>query len=325
MTRVALLITALAGGWLSAPVRADVEIAPPPREVRADGSRTPAPEPARREDPAETVDRIIKTSKAVGDKLAETDTGTDTRAKQDQILKDIDTLLNPPPQSGGGGGENDKNNQKNQDKNNSSKKNESDPSGGSDGMPKGDKKDDKKDDKNSSGGSDGMPKDNPGMPPPKSDQKGNSGMPPPQPGQNGGGGKDGQKDAQQQANGGGHRPRKGGPGQQPKDAGPPPHGGKPSDGDMAKGQQPPQPTDQPLGPPLTAGTGGTKPAGKMAVRSLPLEDEVVKEVWGHLPDKLRQQVTQYYKEQFMPRYSDLLKQYYSSLATSPQKSGEGRK
>ena len=39
-----------------------------------------------------------------------------------------------------------------------------------------------------------------------------------------------------------------------------------------------------------------------------------KQVWGHLPEKLRQQMSQYYKEQFMPKYGDLLRQYYSSLA-----------
>jgi hypothetical protein len=48
--------------------------------------------------------------------------------------------------------------------------------------------------------------------------------------------------------------------------------------------------------------------------TLPVDDDVAKDVWGHLPDKLRQQVTQYYKEEFMPRYADLLRQYYSSLS-----------
>ena len=47
---------------------------------------------------------------------------------------------------------------------------------------------------------------------------------------------------------------------------------------------------------------------------LPIEDEIVKDVWGHLPDKLRQQATQYYQQDFMPRYTELLKLYYSSLA-----------
>ena len=71
---------------------------------------------------------------------------------------------------------------------------------------------------------------------------------------------------------------------------------------------------------------GKRPVPRMATRVLlrdanqqPIDDAVVKEVWGHLPDKLRQQVSQYYKEQFMPKYSDLLKQYYSSLANVPMK------
>jgi hypothetical protein len=69
-----------------------------------------------------------------------------------------------------------------------------------------------------------------------------------------------------------------------------------------------------------AKAAGGAPMGKVAAKpSLPIDDAVVKEVWGHLPDKLRQQVSQYYKEQFMPKYSELLKQYYSSLANAPQK------
>ncbi len=47
------------------------------------------------------VERIIKNSKAVGDKLAKTDTGTETRSTQDTILKDIQSLIDqqddPPP------------------------------------------------------------------------------------------------------------------------------------------------------------------------------------------------------------------------------------
>jgi hypothetical protein len=42
--------------------------------------------------------------------------------------------------------------------------------------------------------------------------------------------------------------------------------------------------------------------------------EVVKDIWGHLPDTLRQEVDHYYREQFMPRYRDLLQQYYMRLA-----------
>jgi hypothetical protein len=42
--------------------------------------------------------------------------------------------------------------------------------------------------------------------------------------------------------------------------------------------------------------------------------DVVKDVWGHLPETLRQDVDHYYRDRFMPRYRELLQQYYSRLA-----------
>jgi hypothetical protein len=65
--------------------------------------------------------------------------------------------------------------------------------------------------------------------------------------------------------------------------------------------------------------------GRGGPKTLPNEDPFTKQVWGHLPEKLRQQAIQSYREQFMPRYSDLLKQYYSTLSelektTNPKKS-----
>jgi hypothetical protein len=121
---------------------------------------------------------------------------------------------------------------------------------------------------------------------------------------------------------GGHRPRPGQKGQEPKDSGKQPAGAKQDQG-MAKAQPPKGgPAPGPKGS-QKAGVSPGVPMGKMAARpSLPIDDDVVKEVWGHLPDKLRQQVTQYYKEEFMPRYAGLLKQYYSSLANTPQKPDE---
>ena len=76
---------------------------------------------------------------------------------------------------------------------------------------------------------------------------------------------------------------------------------------------------QPANPKEPKNSGGQipDPHSKNATPTkpiLPLEADVVKQVWGHLPDKLRQQATQYYQEEFMPRYAELLKQYYSSLS-----------
>src|SRR6185437_16740425 len=67
------------------------------------------------------VERIVKNSQAVGDKLAKTDTGTETRGQQKTILKDIDSLIdqqeNPPPPMGGG----DSKDKNDKDKNNQDK------------------------------------------------------------------------------------------------------------------------------------------------------------------------------------------------------------
>ena len=53
------------------------------------------------------------------------------------------------------------------------------------------------------------------------------------------------------------------------------------------------------------------------IEALPLPQrppEYLKDVWGHLPEKMRQEMDLYFRDQFMPRYSELLQQYYASLA-----------
>ncbi len=86
----------------------------------------------------------------------------------------------------------------------------------------------------------------------------------------------------------------------------------------ADGKPEPKPmSGTPPKDPKNPGGGRPDPLGEStdpSRMSLPFEDEIVKDVWGHLPDKLRQQATQYYKQDFMPRYSELLKHYYSSLS-----------
>jgi hypothetical protein len=268
----------LAGLLLAAASRADVEVAPPPREVRPDGTRDPAPVPKvpKAENPAETVGKIIKNSKTITERLAKSDTGTATRKTQDETLALIDSLLNreddPPPQPSGSP------EQKEQDQKSDSKQGE------------------KKDDGSPSGGMQPMG----GMQQPMA-----------------GGGQ-----------GGGRRPRAGSqPGesqakQQPGEKGKEPMK-DPGSGSQAKAD--PKKDDKtgakedPKGE--AAGEPGGGPKGVPSRPSLPVDDVVVKEVWGHLPDRVRQQVTQYYKEQFMPKYADLLKQYYSSLAEKNMKPG----
>ena len=98
-------------------------------------------------------------------------------------------------------------------------------------------------------------------------------------------------------------------------------GGKPMPGDKSGGK--PMPGDKPGGKPMPGDKSGDKPTpgesgegpGKPPSKpALPPDDAVTKQIWGHLPDRLRQEMNQYYKEQFMPKYNDMLRQYYSRLA-----------
>jgi hypothetical protein len=52
--------------------------------------------------------------------------------------------------------------------------------------------------------------------------------------------------------------------------------------------------------------------------------DLYRDVWGHLPDRLRQEMDLYYREKFMPRYSELLRQYYAALAEQRKKGSEDR-
>ena len=108
-------------------------------------------------------------------------------------------------------------------------------------------------------------------------------------------------------------------GSQPKGA-----GGKPDDKNPMGGSK---------DDPMTGGGGANDPknpmnaggglGGRSVKPDLPLDDPFTKQVWGHLPEKLRQQAMQSYREQFMPKYNELLKQYYSNIAerekASPKK------
>lgn len=289
MTRTSLFTVLLVGLFADAS-RGQADPIPPPREVRPDGSRLTAPPPdpdtqaaratrsgapvvAVAADPAETVERIIKNSKEITDRLAKTDTGKDTLKTQDETLVLIDSLLNSPnpPPSGGSDNKKDMNDQKD-------KKDKKDPSGGMD-------KQDPKAGMDSLGGNQ-----------PQNDDR--------------------------QANNG-RRPRVGSEkGDLPKGSDPNPMAKEdtktdPITGAMANSRMPIPMNPMPGG---QAGPNAGNPTGTVAAKpTVPLDDEVVKDVWGHLPDKLRQQVSQYYKEEFMPRYSELLKQYYSSLANQNPK------
>lgn len=229
------------------------EIAPMPREVVKS---------ATSENPAETVERIVTNAKAVGERLAQNDPGTDTRRTQADILRDIDTLIrqqeNPPPMP-----------------NDSSPMPIPMPKDGSGESGKS----------KSSGGS----KRSPGLP---SDSDGNSQA-------------NGQKKRTYR-----NRPMPGGEQHQTEPG--PMASNQPKDKDKQNGKAGNASGNQP--------TGGL--GGKLQPRaSQPLDGDIAKDVWGHLPEQLRQQVSEYYRQQFMPQYAELLRQYYSSLAERDRKPG----
>ncbi len=139
---------------------------------------------------------------------------------------------------------------------------------------------------------------------------GGGGMPPPMGGDQPMGG--GQPKGEGQPKGGGQQQPKGGWRDRAQ-------GGQPKQQPMGGADQQPakDPNNQPMGAqgqPMNP-AGATPGSGQARqLPAMPLDDAITKQVWGHLPERLRQQMSQYYKEQFMPKYADMLRQYYSALA-----------
>jgi hypothetical protein len=92
-------------------------------------------------------------------------------------------------------------------------------------------------------------------------------------------------------------------------------GGRPPQS-QAGGQQGGQQT---AGDPNQSGMGGTK-----STRQPDQLADIVKDIWGHLPESLRQDVDHYYRDRFMPRYRDLVQEYYMRLAERDRARREGR-
>ena len=64
--------------------------------------------------------------------------------------------------------------------------------------------------------------------------------------------------------------------------------------------------------------GGYSPKGEMSKIA-----DVYKDIWGHLPETLRQEMNQYSREQFMAKYNELLKQYYATIAEKGRRKVDG--
>jgi hypothetical protein len=66
-------------------------------------------------------------------------------------------------------------------------------------------------------------------------------------------------------------------------------------------------------PALEGGRGGQSEAAPSKLA------EMYKDVWGHLPETMRAEMNAYSREQFMAKYNDLIKQYYSTVAEKSRK------
>lgn len=71
---------------------------------------------------------------------------------------------------------------------------------------------------------------------------------------------------------------------------------------------------------VPAASGAPGQSGTAARRpSLPPEESLARDFWGHLPDVPRQQMLQFYREQHLGKYKELLSRYYQSLAEKERK------
>lgn len=57
-----------------------------------------------------------------------------------------------------------------------------------------------------------------------------------------------------------------------------------------------------------------RPGTPAAVAPLERRRNLATSVWGHLPDRIREQMQQSYHERYLPEYEDLVERYYEMLA-----------
>ena len=70
------------------------------------------------------------------------------------------------------------------------------------------------------------------------------------------------------------------------------------------------------------GGGNTGGGGKETAQKKNTIADLFRDVWGHLPEQKRQEMDAYSRERFMPRYDELLRQYYRTLSEQSRKKDE---
>jgi len=90
-------------------------------------------------------------------------------------------------------------------------------------------------------------------------------------------------------------------------------GGKDPQTDKSNGNENDNPDQAAGGKPSQnpAGGGGGKNSNNKEENTVA---DLFRDVWGHLPLAKRQEMDAYAKERFMPKYDDLLRQYYRTIA-----------
>jgi hypothetical protein len=240
------------------------------------------------EEEKEVLERVVKNVHNVGERLAKNDLGEATQQTQRDILKDLESLIqrneNPPQ----GGGQQDQN---------------QDGGGGS--------ADQDNKDQQGGGGQQDQKQKGSGQ---KSQGKSSGG----QKSKGSGGQNSGAGQKNQNKQGGGSSGTKPGAGSK-SGTQQRPGGSKPS-GDKRAGKDG-KDGDKPGGRNGTGGTGGA--GGDKDDHARNKSADVYKAEWGHLPQTLRAQMDAYSNPQpFIPKYDDLIKQYYRTIAEQGRRKGE---
>lgn len=224
----------------------------------------------------EVMDRIARNVKKAEERLANRELGDATRQVQEDVLKDIDSLIKKASQpqdssssdsESGEGGDGDEGKDASQDKSQGKQGASGKGSPGSAGKQKG----------GSSSNSAGKTSRG------KGGSRGNKQL---SRGNPSGGSKSGSNEKEEKSK---EAKSKGGQGGKQAKSGP---NGNNSDG----------------------GKGKEGPPNKAA--------DLYKDIWGHLPESLRQEMNAYFNDkQFMAKYDDLIKRYYSAIAEKGRPKG----
>lgn len=240
-------------------------------------------EPAMpQEEEKEVLQRVVKNVHDVDERLAKNDLGEGTRQTQRDILKDIESLIH-----------------RNENPPQSNDQNQGGGGGGGDDQNPMDNKD------NQGGGGGGGQK--------SQGKQGSRG----QKSQGGGGGGSGQKSQGKAGNSGGSDKQKSQANHGGGSSGTQPSGGSASSGRKPGGDG----GDKPGGRNGKNGNGGG--GGDKGERAMNKNADLYKDVWGHLPETLRAQMDAYSNPQpFLPKYDELIKRYYRTIAEQGRRKGE---